>query len=887
MKIRLKIPNADVLTDVPKWSGIVTVLVWCLMSVPTGVAQDTAVDQASDTFTKTVKPFLRKHCIRCHDAKRASAGFRIDELPADFQAAKTADHWLEVMDKINIGEMPPEGESQPVAAEFEPIVDWISVQLRDVELAARNAGGRIPMRRLNRVEYINTVRDLLFMDPLVLAPLQEDLPNDGTAEGFDRLGIALYFDQTQIEQTIAVAVRIADQAIVVDRPKNRVSRYEFEDNPRIKGFRQRVKSRFADTLVDAGPSGAEIIDGGVRVVHGYGNRSSEQPWGRLGATTLDEVVTEDGYYRIRLRAGASTGSRGEPIQVRMIYGRNTPVQTTEWIPIDASLDEPQVVEAVVFLRCGPQGLKRTASFSFNDISDLIIPTPESSRIFKELRTAIGAVRRLKNEGAPDNQIAAAAKALEEIREHATKWQGSLRYHNPERDHKQPPTIFVDWAEVSGPVLPEWPPKSHTSVFFDGDQRQDAVYVREIFARLLPRAYRRPTTEDELDGVVELVLQARSQGKSLHEAIRTGVVRVLCSPGFLFIQEPVTDQKPRSLTDYELASRLSYFLWSTMPDDKLFALAASGRLSDPSVLMDQVDVMLDDPKAEALVQGFAGQWLSVRDFGSVEPAAEYSDHHDEALEQASRLEAYAFFREVLSKDLPVTNFLNSDFVMINERLAKHYGVDGVEGAELRRVTIEPNHHRGGVLGMAGLMTFLSDGTRTLPVRRAAWVKTQLFGDPPRNPPPNAGEIQPNTAGQKLTVRQRLDLHRNESTCASCHKKLDPFGIALENYDAVGMWRTKANGEGFRGKRAPDLDVSSDFPNGDPFDSLESYKAGLLKRKDEFTRNLVKQVMTYALTRPIGYSDRQTVDAITQTVRSQEYRLRTLIREVIRSELFQSK
>lgn len=864
-----------------------TVLFFWLMPVASGVAEVTADGQFAGTFAKTVKPFLSKHCIRCHDAKQASAGFRIDKLSAGFHAATAADQWKEVMDKINIGEMPPEDEPQPAAAEFEPVVDWISGQLHDVELVARNAGGRIPMRRLNRDEYINSVRDLLLMDPLILALLKDDLPSDGTAEGFDRLGIALYFDQTQIEQTIAVAERIADLAIVDDRPRTRLSRYEFEDNPRVKGFRQRVKSRFADTLVDAGPSGAEIIDGGVKVVHGYGNRSSEQPWGRLGDINLDDVVTEDGYYRIRIRAGATAGSRGDPIKVRMIYGRNTPVQAIDWIPINAPLDEPQVVEAVVFLRSGPQGLKRTASFSFNDIYDLIVSTPESGRIFKELRTAIGTVRNLKNEGAPDHHVAAAAKALQEIREQAANWQGSLRYYNPERDHEHPPTIFVDWAEVSGPVLPQWPPNSHASVLFDGDQREDTAYVREIFARLLPRAYRRPTSEAEVDGVVELVLQARSQGKDFREAIRIGVTRVLCSPGFLFIQEPVTDKKPRTLTDYELASRLSYFLWSTMPDDQLLELAAAGRLSDPGVLMDQVDAMLDDPKTEALVQGFAGQWLSVRDFGSVEPAAQYSDHHDEPLMQASGLEAYAFFREVLSNDLPITNFLSSDFVMINERLATHYGIEGVEGAELRRVAIKPDHHRGGVLGMAGLMTLLSDGTRTLPVRRAAWVKAQLFGDPPRNPPPNAGEIQPNTSGQNLTVRQRLELHRDDPTCASCHTKLDPFGIALENYDAVGMWRTKANGEGFRVKRAPELDVSSVFPNGDSFDSLESYKAGLLKRKDEFTQNLVKQVMTYALTRPIGYSDRQTVDAIAHTVSRRGYRLRALIREVIRSELFQSK
>ena len=448
-------------------------------------------------------------------------------------------------------------------------------------------------------------------------------------------------------------------------------------------------------------------------------------------------------------------------------------------------------------------------------------------------------------------------------------------------------MFVDWVEVSGPIFPDWPPKSHKSLFFAGDNRQDAEYVREIFARFLPRAYRRPVTEAEMDGVVTVVERARQKGIGFHDAMRMGLARVLCSPGFLFIQEPTTDASPRRLNDYELASRLSYFLWSSMPDEELFELAKSGRLHETDVLTAQVDRLLDSPKAEAFVEGFAGQWLQIREFGSVMPAAEYKRDYDQELEDASRREAYAFFREVLANDLPITNFLDSDFVMINERLARHYGIEGVEGPQIRRVAIQPEHHRGGVLGMAGLMTYLSDGTRTLPVRRAAWVKTQLFGDPPGNPPPNAGEIQPNTAGAKLTVRQRLDLHRNEPTCASCHAKLDPFGIALENYDAIGMWRTKANGEGFRGRNAPELDVSGSFPNGETFTSLEDYKAGLLRQKDDFTQNLATQLLTYALTRPVGYSDGKTVKVITDVTQREGYRLRPLIREIVRSEFFQSK
>ncbi len=220
-------------------------------------------------------------------------------------------------------------------------------------------------------------------------------------------------------------------------------------------------------------------------------------------------------------------------------------------------------------------------------------------------------------------------------------------------------------------------------------------------------------------------------------------------------------------------------------------------------------MLADPKADQLVRNFGGQWLGVREYDSVQPAAEYRNY-DNTLKQASKQEPLAFFAEVLNRNLPITSFLDSDFVVVNERLAKHYGIAGVKGPEFRRVPIRPENHRGGVLGMAGLMTYLSDGTRTLPVRRGAWVLRELLGEPPNNPPPNAGEIQPNTSGKNLTVRQRLDLHRRDAMCASCHAKIDPFGLALENYDAIGQWRERANGEGFRGPRTPAAGRQRLFP-----------------------------------------------------------------------------
>jgi hypothetical protein len=324
----------------------------------------------------------------------------------------------------------------------------------------------------------------------------------------------------------------------------------------------------------------------------------------------------------------------------------------------------------------------------------------------------------------------------------------------------------------------------------------------------------------------------------------------------------------------------------MPDEELFGLAAAGKLKAPATVAAQVKRMLADPKASQFVRNFAGQWLGVREYGSIQPAAGYRNY-DSSLEAASKQEPLAFFAEVLKQNLPITSFLDSDFLVINDRLAKHYGIPNVTGPEFRRVPIQPEHHRGGVLGMTGLMTLLSDGTRTLPVKRGAWVLRELFNNPPNAPPPNAGEIQPNTSGKNLTVRQRLELHRKDAICASCHDKIDPYGLALENYDAIGQWRERANGEGFRGNQAPVLNVSGTFPDGKAFSTLQEYKAGLLEKKDQFARAFSIKLLTYALGRPVGFTDGPLLDQLMESLKKNEYRLQTLIQEIVASEVFRTK
>ena len=843
-------------------------------------------------FENVVKPFLAKHCHSCHDARKAKAGFRVDQLGLDFLKGNAADEWKEVMDHINLGEMPPKDEPRPDTKESFTVVKWIAAELRKAERAARLMGGRTPMRRLNRDEYANTVRDLLQLDAKVVAPLVEDLPGDGKAEGFDRLGVALFVDATQIDRTLRAAELIAAKAIVDvgegKRPEVPVTRWEAE-NPRHLGIRpwdKFTRNRFADKKkVLSGYQKYEVTTDGVMMRQGGPTYQKGNPWGRLCRVKCDELIPEDGYYRIRFRAGADLGFPNQPIKVLIKYAPKMPIETETELTLTHSAAEPGVYEVRLFLRRGADDMRRNLEFFWTDVRDLTRSSDEFKWFFQTLNGSAGKIQKGKAAGTlTEQEEKELLAAIADAREKAAVWKGPSTILNPKYEGKEPPRFFLDWVSLEGPLQDDWPPASHRLVMFDGDERTDAKYLDEIFARFLPRAYRRPVSSAEVQEVVSLAKQRLSESGSFTDAVRAGLERVLVSPGFMFVQEPAA--KPRRLNDHELATRLSYFLWSTMPDDRLFQLAQEKRLSRPGVLKAEIQRMLADPKSREFIENFAGQWLSVREFGSVMPAREYSDY-DQELEEASIEEAYAFFSEILSKNLPITRFLDSDFVMINERLARHYEIGGVQGEHFRRVALAPQNHRGGIFGMAGLMTLLADGTRTLPVRRAAWIRENIFNDPPPPPPPNAGEVQPNTAGEKLTVRERLERHRNEPTCASCHAPLDPYGLALENYDAIGKWRTQQNGENFRGKRRPELDVSGQLPSGRKFTTLEEFKAALLAEKDAFAHAFSERLLTYALTRPVGYIDHQTVDGLTTALKLNDYRIQPLIEAVVLSEAFQTK
>lgn len=870
-------------------SGL-TVLACVLLS---GIAR-AAPPESEKAYQQQVRPFLARHCFECHGAEDGKAGLRLHDLGSDFSAGDNADTWKEVIDRINLGEMPPKDKPRPDPKEAFAVVRWVGSELKRVERESRMAGGRVLLRRLNRREYINTVRDLLALDENFARTLEDVLPADGKAEGFDRVSAALFFDATQMDAYLAAARMIADEAIV-SGPEPQVAKVVSEAEKETRRTRDMVREDVLGERVDypVGVQKYEFRDDGVLHIQShFGYDKGPKVWGRLFQTVgLNDLVTSDGYYRIRVRAGASVGERGEPIRLRFQYASQTPIATEKIIDLPHGLNKPDWVETVVFLRAGEPGQKRGLNIYWNGIEKVITGNQKYYKTIKNpSRSVPKEISAAKMAGDKEALKKAYYKRDEFIRLAKEFDQPFYSYVAEYSDNPDAvPKLFVDSIEVSGPVHETWPPRSHRKITGGASvESGDPVVVRRIVERMTSLAYRRPATTKEVDSIIAAIQRGEAKhGMSRPQAMRFGLQTMLCAPQFLYVAEPSTaSDGPRPLNDYELASRLSYFLWSTMPDEQLFQLSGAGKLREPQVLREQVRRMLDDPRSAQFVESFAGQWLHVGQFGSIEPANQYVDY-DAALEESSKLEALAFFSEVLGSDLPITSFLDSDFVVVNERLARHYGIEGVEGSDFRKVAITPEHHRGGIFGMAGLMTLLADGTRTLPVRRAAWIMENVFNDPPPPPPPNAGEIQPNTAGEKLTVRERLARHRDEPTCASCHAQLDPFGLALENYDAIGAWRTHANGENFRSRSAPELDVSGQLPSGRQFDDLQGFKTALLAESDKFAKAFSEKMLTYALSRPVGYVDRGTVEQLTGALKRNDYRLRSLIHAIVASEAFRTK
>lgn len=470
-----------------------------------------------------------------------------------------------------------------------------------------------------------------------------------------------------------------------------------------------------------------------------------------------------------------------------------------------------------------------------------------------------------------------------------------------------PGLVVQWVDVEGPLLDAWPPRSHRRLLGDLPQRPiagdgsgrlevvsrqplaDAERILRDFAR---RAFRRPVTDAELQPFLARVRTKLDRDASFEEALRTGLRAILLSPNFLFLRET-----PGKLDDHALATRLSYFLWSSMPDDELFRLADAEKLARPDVLREQVERMLRDPKATAFTENFAGQWLGLRAIDATMPDRMLYPEFDDVLKISSVRETSLFFDEVLKHDLSLTNFVASDFSLLNGPLAKHYGIPDVEGLEFRKVMLPPDGRRGGVLTMASVLKVTANGTTTSPILRGAWVLDRILGTPPPKPSVDVEAVEPDIRGA-TTIREQLAKHRQRSECASCHALIDPPGFALENYDVIGGWRERyrsigqgdpvvVDGRKRRYLNGPPVDSSDVLLDGRKFRDIGEFKQLLLADKDQLARALAEKLLAYSTGAAPTPADRAEIQAIVDRVRDKQYGFRSLVHEIVQSRVFQSK
>jgi hypothetical protein len=735
-----------------------------------------AADLDESRLESDVRPFINKYCVDCHSVDEAKGGIRLDDLPKPADFVLDRPRWSKVVGQIKAKGMPPQDADQPPDDVRTQVARWLTSAMNNIDCSGPRPAGKPTIRRLNRVEYNNTLRDLLAID---FKPA-ENFPADDVGEGFDNIGDVLSISPLLLEKYLEASQQVAERAIALP--------------VEIKPIAERIEGEYARSTA----KGQTTDNGKAQVLTTPGE--------------LYKVLKfqETGDYRMRLRAyGQQVGD--EPVKAAIKIDENSPQQ----ILVPATADNPSEYEVTIRIEKG----KRRVAISFlNDYFD----------------EATSADRNL----------------------------------------------IVDYLQIDGPSNIDSPPlpRSHQIIFFQPIRPESADQdIRATIERFASRAYRRPATSSEVDRLAKLVQLARDQKEPIERGMQLVVEAVLASPHFLFKVEQDgegSSTEPRELNDFELATRLSYFLWSSMPDDRLLELAREGKLRDEVTLSAEIDRMLADDKVLAFVENFAGQWLQLRNLDVRQPDKDRFPQFTEKLRGAMRRETELFFASVLRERKQLSDFLSADYTFVNEPLAKLYGIEGVTGEEFQRVSLADKPRGGGVLTHASVLTITSDPTRTSPVKRGKWVMETILGSPPPAAPADVPELDK----QQLTgtLRQRMEQHRANPACATCHDLMDPLGFGLENFDAIGQWRDK-DGE-------YPVDASGKLPDGPDFNGPRDLSQKLAQQKDLFLRTITEKILVYALGRGLELYDECEIIGICQRVTEKGGHLADVVREIALSRPF---
>jgi Protein of unknown function (DUF1592)/Protein of unknown function (DUF1588)/Protein of unknown function (DUF1587)/Protein of unknown function (DUF1595)/Protein of unknown function (DUF1585)/Ca-dependent carbohydrate-binding module xylan-binding len=747
-------------------------LVFCLLtnqSRAQNANRPIANATAQLNYKNDIQPLLKKYCYDCHSGTDPEGKLVFDKLdPAG--GRKVRPQWQKIHDYIEGTLMPPDDATQPTSAERTQLAAWLKTNPLHLDCSGATFPGRVTSRRLNRVEYNNTVRDLCEID---FQPAN-DFPSDDIGHGFDNNADVLSLPPLLMEKYLTAAKQISEKAILAFTPEN-----------------------------------APVT------------RRNEATLSSTGKEVLTHTIAQTGELQINVVVAAD--------------------------------------------QAGPDKARIRILWNDEQLSEVDIPgkNNKESSTFKFTKKAKAGKHTLTVEFLNDY------------------------YNENDKDPKQrgDRNVLIRTMEVLGPIggKPDKLPKSHTAIIFKepSENLSHGDCAEQIMKRFASRAYRRPVTSDELKRLTKIYELARSSGDSFEQGIQLCMQAVLASPYFLFRieQDPTSSdaQGIRTLNEYELASRLSYFLWSTMPDAELLALAHAGKLR--AELPNQVKRMLTHERATALVNNFAGQWLQLRSLERSSPSTRAFPQWNTELRTAMQQETELFFQHIVKEDKNVTEFLTANYTFLNEPLAKHYGISGVSGKEFRQVKLD-TPQRGGLLGHASILTVTSNPARTSPVKRGKWILENLLAAPPPPAPPNVPALdEAKQVASAASLRKRLEMHRANPSCNACHKLLDPLGFALENYDAIGAWRTRD------GKF--EIDPTGELPSGEKLKGVQELRDVLVKREDAFRRCLTEKLFLYALGRGLELDDQCTIERIATTSKQQGGKFSTIVLGIIQSDQFQKR
>ena len=738
---------------------------------------------AGVSYEKDVLPLLSDYCYACHGNGKQKGDVALDIHKDPVELLKDQKTWERVLANLRNHTMPPENKKQPSEAERRLVIKWIETEIFKFDCEQPDPG-RVTVRRLNRAEYNNTIRDLVGVD---FKPA-EDFPADDSGYGFDNIGDALSLPPVLLERYLTAAHKVLDAAIVSDS----------SNKPAKKTFQ-------ADSLDGSAPGGA--VSGGIREL------------GREGDIFVPFKFPVDGDYILRAKAW---GQQAGPEPARMTFRLDGKDLKTFDVTVEES--DPQLYEIKVSVAAG------------------------------ERKFAAAYINNYRNPEDPDPR-------------------------NRDRN------LFIEYLEIVGPfnAAPATLPETHRRIFTHTPEKgKEMRAARAIIGNFAKRAYRRPLATNELERLVNLAREAFRNSEPFGISVSVALQATLVSPHFLFrgeVQpEPDDPQSVHMINEFALASRLSYFLWSSMPDAELFALAEKRKLRQN--LDAQVKRMINDPKRRALVDNFAGQWLQLRNLKLVTPDPWVYPEFDDELRAAMEQETKLLFETILHEDRCILEFLDANYTFLNERLARHYGIDGVRGQKWQRVTLK-DRRRGGILTQGSVLTIASNPTRTSPVKRGKWVLENILGAPPPPPPPDVPELD--EGKDKVltgTLRQRTEQHRANALCASCHQRMDPIGFGFENYNGIGGWRTQDG--------ALPVEPAGTLASGESFQGPEDLKTVLAtEKRDDFARCLTEKMLTYALGRGTEYYDKCAIDEIAERLKKDEYRFSSLILGVVKSVPFQMR